>query len=69
VGQPRTTLGQSEIWASIAAVRRGGSALPNDHDAIHLTSHYERPLVPMAGHFLPRETPEAVVSAIEVLMS
>jgi hypothetical protein len=24
VGQPRTTLGQSEVWASIAVVRLGG---------------------------------------------
>ncbi len=25
---------------------------------------YQRPVVPIAGHFLPRETPEAVVKAV-----
>ena len=39
----------------------------DDRDAHHFTGKYFRELVPVAGHFLPRETPEKVVAAIETL--
>jgi pimeloyl-ACP methyl ester carboxylesterase len=36
----------------------------SDRDARHFTGFYERRIVPVAGHFLPREAPDAVVQAI-----
>jgi len=33
----------------------------------HFTNHYERRVIPAAGHFLPNETPEAVVQAVRDL--
>ena len=36
--------------------------------ARHFTSRYERRVIPVAGHFLPNEKPEAVVQAIRELM-
>jgi len=38
-----------------------------DH-ARHFTGLYERRVVPVAGHFLPREAPEAVVEALRTLI-
>jgi pimeloyl-ACP methyl ester carboxylesterase len=38
------------------------------HHATHFTHRYERRVVPVAGHFLSRETPEAVVQAIRDLL-
>ncbi|MBE0626454.1 MAG: alpha/beta hydrolase, partial [Burkholderiales bacterium] len=35
--------------------------------ARHFSEHYERRLIPEAGHFLPREAPLAVVQAIRAL--
>ena len=37
--------------------------------ARHFSAHYERRLIPDAGHFLPREAPLAVVQAIRALAS
>jgi pimeloyl-ACP methyl ester carboxylesterase len=37
--------------------------------APHFTGPYRRLVVPVAGHFLPRETPEAVVQAVRQLGS
>jgi pimeloyl-ACP methyl ester carboxylesterase len=37
--------------------------------ARHFTGPYRRLVVPVAGHFLPRETPEAVVQAVRKLGS
>ena len=37
-------------------------------DARHFTAHYERRLVPVAGHFLSREAPEEVVRAVRDLL-
>jgi pimeloyl-ACP methyl ester carboxylesterase len=39
-----------------------------DHDAPHFTGPYERRLIPVAGHFLPHEAPEAIVAAVETLL-
>jgi pimeloyl-ACP methyl ester carboxylesterase len=35
-----------------------------EHTARHFTDSYQSRIVPRAGHFLPREAPEAVVQAI-----
>ena len=40
----------------------------SEHDAPHFTARYERRLVPLAGHFLSRETPEPVVQAVRDLL-
>ncbi len=40
---------------------------PTDREAGCFTGHYERRLVPLAGHFLPREAPEQVVQAVRDL--
>jgi pimeloyl-ACP methyl ester carboxylesterase len=37
--------------------------------AAHFTGPYRREVVPVAGHFLPRETPEKVVEAIRELLA
>jgi len=36
-------------------------------NARHFSAPYERKLIPVAGHFLPREAPLAVVQAIRAL--
>jgi pimeloyl-ACP methyl ester carboxylesterase len=36
--------------------------------ARHFTGTYERRLIPVAGHFIPRETPEAVIQAVRDLL-
>jgi pimeloyl-ACP methyl ester carboxylesterase len=38
-----------------------------DGAARHFTGPYQRRIIPRAGHFLPREAPEAVVQAISEL--
>jgi pimeloyl-ACP methyl ester carboxylesterase len=40
----------------------------SEQDAGHFTARYERRVIPVAGHFLPRETPEAVVRAVRDLV-
>jgi pimeloyl-ACP methyl ester carboxylesterase len=44
-----------------------GPAEHSERHARFFTGPYERRVVPVAGHFLPRETPEAVVGAIREL--
>ena len=34
----------------------------------HFGARYERRVVPVAGHFLPQEAPEAVVTAVRDLL-
>jgi pimeloyl-ACP methyl ester carboxylesterase len=46
-----------------------GAPDSNDRHARHFTGPYERRIVPRAGHFLPREAPEAVVAAIRDLLA
>jgi pimeloyl-ACP methyl ester carboxylesterase len=41
----------------------------SQHDAPHFTARYERRVVPVAGHFLARETPEPVVRAVRDLLA
>jgi pimeloyl-ACP methyl ester carboxylesterase len=37
------------------------------HEARHFTGPFQRRIIPIAGHFLPREAPKAVVEAIREL--
>jgi pimeloyl-ACP methyl ester carboxylesterase len=46
-----------------------GPAEQSERHARHFTARYERRVVPVAGHFLSRETPDAVVQAIRDLLS
>ena len=41
----------------------------SEHAARHFTAHYERRVVPLAGHFLSRETPQPVVQAVQDLLA
>ena len=41
-----------------------GPAGQSEHHARHFTARYERRVISVAGHFLPREAPEAVVQAV-----
>jgi pimeloyl-ACP methyl ester carboxylesterase len=41
----------------------------SEHHAQHFTARYERHVVPVAGHFLSRETPDVVVQAVRDLLS
>jgi pimeloyl-ACP methyl ester carboxylesterase len=45
-----------------------GAPGPDDRHARHFSGRYERRIVPRAGHFLPREAPEAVVQAVQDLL-
>jgi pimeloyl-ACP methyl ester carboxylesterase len=44
-----------------------GPAAGSEGHAGHFTNSYERRVIPVAGHFLPREAPEVVVVAIKEL--
>jgi pimeloyl-ACP methyl ester carboxylesterase len=44
-------------------------AVNSESDAPRFTGPYRREVVPVAGHFLPREAPEAVVGAIRELLA
>jgi pimeloyl-ACP methyl ester carboxylesterase len=48
-----------------------GVDVPEDSDAeaARFTGPYRREVVPVAGHFLPREAPQAVVAAIRELLT
>jgi pimeloyl-ACP methyl ester carboxylesterase len=44
-----------------------GPAAGSEGHARRFTGSYQRQVIPVAGHFLPREAPDAVVAAIEAL--
>jgi pimeloyl-ACP methyl ester carboxylesterase len=44
-----------------------GPPAGSEGDARHFTGSYRREVIPVAGHFLPREAPDAVVAAIQEL--
>jgi pimeloyl-ACP methyl ester carboxylesterase len=44
------------------------AAWHSEHDARHFTGRFERRLIPVAGHFLPQEAPDAVVQAVRDLL-
>ncbi|HEY3916914.1 MAG TPA: alpha/beta hydrolase [Stellaceae bacterium] len=44
-----------------------GPAIQSENHARHFTAHYERQVVPVAGHFLSREAPQVVIGAVRAL--
>ena len=46
-----------------------GPAEQSEAHARHFTARYERRVIPVAGHFLARETPDAVVQAVRDLLT
>jgi pimeloyl-ACP methyl ester carboxylesterase len=44
-----------------------GPAAGSESHVRHFTGPYRREVIPVAGHFLPREAPDAVVGAIRKL--
>jgi pimeloyl-ACP methyl ester carboxylesterase len=46
-----------------------GPAEQSERHARHFTARYERRVIPVAGHFLSRETPDAVVQAVHDLLA
>lgn len=46
-----------------------GPAEQSEAHASHFTARYERRVIPLAGHFLSRETPDAVVQAVRDLFT
>jgi pimeloyl-ACP methyl ester carboxylesterase len=46
-----------------------GPAEQSEAHARHFTARYERRVIPLAGHFLSRETPDAVVHAVRDLFT
>jgi pimeloyl-ACP methyl ester carboxylesterase len=45
-----------------------GAPGPEDRHARHFSGRYERRIIPRAGHFLPREAPEAFAQAVRNLL-
>jgi len=46
-----------------------GPAEQSEHHAQYFTGRYERRVIPVAGHFLSRERPNAVVAAVRDLLA
>lgn len=46
-----------------------GPAAQSEHAARYFTGRYQRHVIPLAGHFLSRETPDAVVQAVLTLLA
>jgi pimeloyl-ACP methyl ester carboxylesterase len=44
-----------------------GPAAQSEGHARHFTGPFRREVIPVAGHFLPREAPDAVVKAVREL--
>lgn len=62
--QPKITVPTIVLHGAADGV---GPAEQSEHAARHFTAAYERRVIPVAGHFLPRETPDAVVQAVLAL--
>jgi pimeloyl-ACP methyl ester carboxylesterase len=59
--QPAITVPTIVLHGEADGVGPVGSSV----DAVkHFTNSYERRVVPIAGHFLPNEAPEAIVQAV-----
>jgi pimeloyl-ACP methyl ester carboxylesterase len=65
-GQPKITVPTIVLHGAADGV---GPPENSEHHAQHFAAHYERHVVPVAGHFLSRETPDVVVRAIRDLLS
>jgi pimeloyl-ACP methyl ester carboxylesterase len=64
-GQPKIEVPTIVLHGAADGV---GPAENSEHHARHFTARYERHVVPVAGHFLSRETPEPVVRAVRDLL-
>lgn len=64
--QPKITVPTIVLHGAADGV---GPPEQSEHAARHFTGAYERRVIPVAGHFLPRETPHAVVQAVLALAS
>jgi pimeloyl-ACP methyl ester carboxylesterase len=64
--QPKITVPTIVLHGAADGV---GPAENSEHSAQHFSAHYERHVVPIAGHFLSRETPDVVVRAVRDLLS
>ena len=65
-GQPKITVPTIVLHGAAYGV---GPPENSEHHARHFAAHYERHVVPVAGHFLSRETPDVVVQAVRDLLS
>ena len=65
-GQPKITVPTIVLHGAADGV---GPPENSEHHARHFAAHYERRVVPVAGHFLSRETPDVVVQAVRDLLS
>ena len=65
VAQPRITVPSIVLHGAADGV---GPAAQSEAAHRHFTNRYERRVIPVAGHFLPHETPEAVVRAVRDLL-
>jgi pimeloyl-ACP methyl ester carboxylesterase len=60
-GQPAITVPTIVLHGEADGV---GPVAGSEAHAKHFTNSYERRVIPIAGHFLPNEAPEAIVQAI-----
>lgn len=65
-GQPSITVPTIVLHGACDGV---GPAEQSERHSRHFAARYERRVIPVAGHFLAREVPEAVVRAVRDLLS
>ena len=63
--QPKITVPAIVLHGAADGV---GPAAQSEAHARHFTGSYVRRVIPVAGHFLPHETPDAVVQAVRELL-
>jgi pimeloyl-ACP methyl ester carboxylesterase len=63
-GQPSITVPTISLYGECDGVSPPGRA---ESDARHFAGLYKSRIIPVAGHFLPREAPDAVIQAITEL--
>jgi pimeloyl-ACP methyl ester carboxylesterase len=63
--QPKIAVPTTVLHGAADGVSPPGNS---EHHARHFTGRYQRRVVPVAGHFLSRETPEPVVQAVRDLL-
>jgi pimeloyl-ACP methyl ester carboxylesterase len=64
-GRPKITVPTIVLHGAADGV---GPPENSEHHAQHFIAHYERHVVPVAGHFLSRETPDVVVQSVRDLL-
>ncbi len=60
--QPQITVPTVSLQGECDGVSRPGNP---EREARHFTGPYQHRVIPIAGHFLPREAPQAVVQAVQ----